>query len=197
VRGVLAPVLDHYAVGFRVMHGFASATAVYDVAQDDDGRELNVLYVGDYDPSGMYMSARDLPDRLSKYDGNHVLLTRIALTRGQVRGLPSFPASDKKDDKRYEWFVTNYGKRCWELDAMDPNDLRECVERCHCRVDRARGVGTLRDCQQGGAGVAQGRPAEVGQKLSSPAAPAPVVANSSIARSDIPSNPFEGKKIFA
>jgi hypothetical protein len=128
VRGVLAPVLDHYAVGFRVMHGFASATAVYDVAQDDDGRELNVLYVGDYDPSGMYMSARDLPDRLSKYDGNHVLLTRIALTRGHVRGLPSFPASDKKDDKRYEWFVANYGKRCWELDAMDPNDLRECVK---------------------------------------------------------------------
>jgi hypothetical protein len=29
VRGVLAPVLDEYAVGFRVMHGFSSATAVY------------------------------------------------------------------------------------------------------------------------------------------------------------------------
>ncbi|MER8808114.1 hypothetical protein [Mesorhizobium australicum] len=27
VRGVLKPVLDQYAVGFRVMHGFASATA--------------------------------------------------------------------------------------------------------------------------------------------------------------------------
>ena len=25
VRGVLQPVLDHYAVGFRVMHGFSSA----------------------------------------------------------------------------------------------------------------------------------------------------------------------------
>jgi hypothetical protein len=22
-----------------------------------------------------------------------------------------------------------YGGRCWELDAMDPNDLRVCVER--------------------------------------------------------------------
>jgi hypothetical protein len=28
---------------------------------------------------------------------------------------------------RYEWFVRNNGKRCWELDAMDPNDLRDCV----------------------------------------------------------------------
>ena len=28
VRGVLAPVLDQYAVGFRVMHGFSSATGL-------------------------------------------------------------------------------------------------------------------------------------------------------------------------
>jgi hypothetical protein len=25
--------------------------------------------------------------------------------------------------------VRAYGNRCWELDAMDPNDLRELVER--------------------------------------------------------------------
>ena len=43
------------------MHGFSSATTVHDVAQDDDGRDLIVLYVGDYDPSGLYMSERDLP----------------------------------------------------------------------------------------------------------------------------------------
>ena len=27
------------------------------------------------------------------------------------------------------WFVRRYGTGCWELDAMDPNDLRDCVER--------------------------------------------------------------------
>ena len=62
IRGVLQPVLDHYAVGFRVMHGFSSATTVHDVAKDDDGRELIVLYVGDFDPSGMFMSEVDLPN---------------------------------------------------------------------------------------------------------------------------------------
>jgi hypothetical protein len=55
VRGVLDPVLSHYAVGFRVMHGFSGATTVHDVSQEDDGRELIVLYVGDFDPSGMFM----------------------------------------------------------------------------------------------------------------------------------------------
>jgi hypothetical protein len=129
VRGVLAPVLNEYAVGFRVFHGFGSATVVHDVAVDGDGRELIVLYVGDRDPSGMYMSEVDLPKRLARYEGHHVTLKRIALTGSQVRGLPSFQAGDKRLDPRCSWFVANFGNRCWELDAMDPNVLRATVER--------------------------------------------------------------------
>ena len=128
VRGVLQPVLDQYAVGFRVMHGFTSATSVYEAAQDDDGRDLIVLYVGDYDPSGLFMSEEDLPTRLSEYDGDHITVERIALTSDQVSELPSFPAADKKKDPRYKWFTASYGHRCWELDAMDPNELRDTVE---------------------------------------------------------------------
>jgi hypothetical protein len=133
VRGVLAPVLDHYAVGFQVMHGFSSATIVHDISRDDDGRPLIMLYCGDFDPSGMFMSQEDLPNRFSKYNGDHITLKRIALTRRQVNGLPSFAARDKKKDPRYRWFVRNYGRRCWELDALDPNDLRACVEK---EIDR-------------------------------------------------------------
>jgi hypothetical protein len=128
VRGVLQPVLDEYAVGFRVMHGFSSATVIHDVADHGDGRDLNVLYVGDYDPSGMFMSEEDLPNRIAKYGGDHITVNRIALTSDQVTELPSFPVTDKKKDTRYDWFVDNFGKRCWELDAFDPNDLRACVE---------------------------------------------------------------------
>jgi hypothetical protein len=129
VRGVLQPVLDHYAVGFNPVHGFNSATSVHNSCQDDDGRELIALYTGDLDPSGMFMSEEDLPARLSDYDGDHITIKRIALTREQVRALPSFPAADKRKDTRYKWFCSNYGDRCWEVDAMDPNDLRDCVEK--------------------------------------------------------------------
>ncbi len=128
VRGVLQPVLDEYAVGFRVMHGFSGATTIYGVSQDDDGRDVVALYVGDYDPSGMFMSEEDLPKRLDKYDGDHITVQRIALTLDHVSGLPSFPASDKRKDPRFKWFTANYGDRCWELDAMDPGDLRDYVE---------------------------------------------------------------------
>lgn len=134
MRGVLAPVLDHYAVGFFAVHGFSSATSAHDIAEDDDGRDLIILYVGDFDPSGMYMSEVDLPARFTHYGGHHIKLKRIALTRAHVNGLPSFPASDKRKDPRYTWFVSNYGKRCWELDAMDPNGLRDCVKRAIKRL---------------------------------------------------------------
>lgn len=129
VRGLLQPVLNQFAVGFRVMHGFSSATIVHDIAIDGDGRELVALYVGDYDPSGLYMSEKDLPTRLTNYGGHHVTLRRIALIKKQLRRLPSFPAEDKKADTRYPWFVEKYGDRCWEIDAMDPNALRDCVSK--------------------------------------------------------------------
>jgi hypothetical protein len=129
VRGLLSPVLDHFGVGFLPVHGFNSATNVHDLSEDDDGRPLIILYVGDYDPSGMFMSEVDLPKRFAEYDGHHITVRRIALTPEHLNGLPSFPAKEKRKDPRYKWFVTNYGDRCWELDAMDPNDLRDCVEQ--------------------------------------------------------------------
>ena len=112
-----------------MVHGFASATVVHDVAEDNDGRELIVLYVGDWDPSGLCMSEHDLPERLRRYDGGHVVLKRVALTQDQLIDLPGFPASDKAKDPRYGWFVRTHGRQCWELDALDPNSLRECVRR--------------------------------------------------------------------
>jgi hypothetical protein len=128
LRGVLRSVLDAYGVGFRVVHGFDSATGVHNAAEDDDGRLLIVLYVGDWDPSGLCMSVRDLPTRLARYGGHHVEIRRIALIEEQLTGLPSFPATDKRKDPRFKWFTANFGNRCWEIDALDPNVLRAVVE---------------------------------------------------------------------
>ena len=132
MRGLLKPVLDQYGVSFLAVHGFNSATNVHDLCEDYDGRDLIILYVGDYDPSGMCMSEVDLPKRFADptYGGDHIEIKRIALTRDDIRdpALISFLASDKRKDPRYKWFVKNYGDRCWELDAMNPNDLRARVE---------------------------------------------------------------------
>jgi hypothetical protein len=131
VRGVLQPVLEEHGVGFRVLHGFGSATIVNDASQDDDGRPLTILYIGDFDPSGLWMSERDIPERLERYGGGHITVKRIALRRADCTALGSHPAfnlDEKLKDPRAPWFRENYGELCWELDAMDPNDLRSRVE---------------------------------------------------------------------
>jgi hypothetical protein len=151
VEGTLRPVLRKQEVPFQILHGWSGATPIRDAAQAAlrRGKRTLILYVGDYDPSGMGMSELDLPKRLARYasddpsedidieDARKILddlgieIRRIALTKADTERLGKstrFPAKDKKDDPRYEWFVENYGEWCWELDALDPNDLRSRVE---------------------------------------------------------------------
>lgn len=140
VRGTVAPILNEYGVTFRVMHGFASATALNTIAEASTASDkpLIALYVGDYDPSGLYMSVVDLPERLGRYGGK-VALSRIALLQADTESLPSFDVETKTKDGRYDWYRTRYGRRCWELDAMPPPLLRERVEaeiRAHILMDR-------------------------------------------------------------
>ena len=50
----------------------------------------------------------------------------LPFSAGHLDGLPAFPPKPK--DPRYKWFIEHYGDQAWELDAMDPNDLRASVE---------------------------------------------------------------------
>ena len=132
IRGTLAPVLKNYGITFRVMHGYGSATSINSIAKETARHEkkLTVLYVGDWDPSGMQMSEIDLPDRLQRYGGS-ANIKRVALDECDVQDdtkLPFFEADSKSKDPRYKWFTQLYGHRCWEVDALSPPVLRERVE---------------------------------------------------------------------
>ena len=132
LRGTLAPVLNEFGVTFRVMHGYGSATSIYTVAQEDmnSDKPLTVLYAGDWDPSGLHMSVVDMPARLARYGGN-ITIKRIALDEidtDEFTDLPFFQATTKAKDPRYRWFEENYGNRCWEVDALSPEVLRERIK---------------------------------------------------------------------
>lgn len=142
IGGTLRPVLHGYGVGFLVLHGFGSATALNDLADFStrDARPLTLLYVGDHDPSGRYMSDADIPERLDKY-GGAAELVRLAVTPAQIAayGLPTFEAHTKSKDARYRWFLGRHGATCCELDALNPNVLRETVEAAIlARLDHER-----------------------------------------------------------
>jgi len=64
--------------------------------------------------------------RLERY-GSQWQFQRIAVLKSDTPHLPAFDAATKSEDLRYTWFVENYGHQCWELDAIDPNDLRQRV----------------------------------------------------------------------
>lgn len=141
IGGVLRPIMNLYGVPFAVYHGFGSATAIYDLAGRSvaDRRPLTILYAGDFDPSGLYMSAVDLPERLARY-GGEARIVRIAVTPEQItdRQLLTFTAEEKRKDARYGWFVEHHGRTCCEVDALDPNDLRHAVEAAiRARIDGA------------------------------------------------------------
>lgn len=132
VAGLLRPVIQEYGASFGVYHGFGSATAVHDLAELSaaDDRPLTLIYAGDHDPSGRYMSDMDLPERIDRY-GGEAAIVRVAITPEQIDGfnLPTFPAAEKTRDPRHAWFVATHGNMCCELDALDPRALRELVER--------------------------------------------------------------------
>jgi hypothetical protein len=158
IEGVIRPVLRRYEVPFQVLHGFSGATTVWDLVQANLGRHQDtlILYLGDWDPSGMWMSERDLPSRLARYNTDdpsdkditpeeirqiladvRLEIRRIALTEADTIAMGralAFPASDKgptkdsKGDSRYPWFKREYGDWCWELDALDLNVLRDRLE---------------------------------------------------------------------
>jgi hypothetical protein len=153
IRGAIAPVLQDFGVTFRVMHGYGSATAIHEIAEETNRskKHLTVFYLGDWDPSGLHMSAVDLPSRLEQYGGVAAIL-RLALREDDLHSLPPFSAETKHGDPRYRWFVDHYGPTCWELDALSPAILRErvrqaIVERLDLRAWGQAGATEAAECE--------------------------------------------------
>jgi hypothetical protein len=150
VRGTLDPVLERYQVPFLPTHGHNSATETHRMAVQERGdtRLWVALYVGDWDPSGMHMNEVDLPERLQRYGASDSFeIQRLAIHANDLddmerQGL-TFDARAKEEhaeekygadtkkgkDSRRPWFEARYGRRCCELDAMNPNELRRRVEQ--------------------------------------------------------------------
>lgn len=124
VRGFLHDWFDEYGVLVTSLNGYASQTLVDKLRrwQADDDRPLVVLYAGDHDASGEDID-RDFRGRTG------VEVRRVGLLPEHIEryGLPRSPF--EKDDSRARSFVARHGG-LWqtELDALDPDVLRELFE---------------------------------------------------------------------
>jgi len=133
LAGVLVSVTARWHVPLYVTRGYASETFAYEAASNavNDGRRFRIIYLGDFDSSGVQM-ARDLERRLRGFlADDEPLLTfdRIAVTPKQIDdwSLPSRP--NKTTDTRHAAFAREFpGYEATELDAIRPERLRELVE---------------------------------------------------------------------
>lgn len=132
LSSVLHPITQKWHIYFNVNRGYASATAMYDAAkryihETNKEKKPILLYLGDHDPSGLDM-IRDIRDRLEEFEVLDLALIHIALTTKQVKQHNPPPNPAKISDPRAKEYITNYGEKSWEVDALRPELLIRLVE---------------------------------------------------------------------
>ena len=113
-----------YGVTSFACKGYPSITAMYDTAERmkaHSKQQCTILYLGDFDPSGM-----DMVDNIIKQMatfGANVAVERIALNMEQIFQYDPPPNPAKTRDTRYKRYEQNHGVYSWELDALPPDVL--------------------------------------------------------------------------
>jgi hypothetical protein len=126
LSGVLYPVTSLYDTPLMVSRGYASLSFLYAAAEQIARIELPtfIYHCGDFDPSGVNASIKieeTLREMAPKAD---ITFERLAVLPKQITAwnLPSRPT--KQTDTRAKGF----GEISVELDAIEPNQLRQIVE---------------------------------------------------------------------
>jgi hypothetical protein len=126
LSGVIYPVTSMYDVPLMVARGYASLSFLYNAAE-----YINTLYVptyiyhaGDFDPSGVNAGEKIEETLRELAPDAEIFFERIAVTPEQINewDLPTRPT--KASDTRSKGF----GAISVELDAIEPNQLRQLVQ---------------------------------------------------------------------
>jgi len=124
---IIADIALNYKVSVIPGRGYNSFTQLMGQAITlGDVDKTIFLYFGDFDPSGLDID-RSAYDRLSDYTDADFDIIRVALTEDDIANLPPNPT--KILDRRSAAYVSKYGDRCWELDALPPDELRDRVRQ--------------------------------------------------------------------
>lgn len=121
-------VAEKYQVNVCPVKGYSSYTYL-----GKQGDRLNnyskvvILYIGDFDPSGLDIQ-RSIEQRLNSYSCGNYTMNRIALTWNQIQQLQLPSYFVKLKDTRSKDFISKYGNNCWETEALSPTDLAKTIE---------------------------------------------------------------------
>jgi hypothetical protein len=134
--GVIDGVCREMDVSYFSCRGYTSQSEMWrasmryrEMLTGDPKQMPVVIHLGDHDPSGIDMS-RDIADRvgLFLYAGKRAWpIIRIALNMDQVTQYNPPPNPAKFTDSRFKSYEANYGKHCWELDALQPRVIVDLI----------------------------------------------------------------------
>lgn len=134
VANALRPIAAKYRIPMTSGRGYSSLPprkGMVDRFRASGEEKLIVLVVSDFDPEG-----QDIPNAfgLSLRDdfgieADKLVIIKAALTHQQTQELDLHEGQfAKEDSSRYQRFVDAYGDRCWELEAVPTDTLRDIVE---------------------------------------------------------------------
>lgn len=128
LAGVLYSITDRWDVPLMVTRGYPSISYIYEAAQTIEyhDKPTHLYYFGDRDPSGVDID-RFVEERIREISPDVALyFHRVAVNEDQIDEykLPTRPT--KKTDSRSKSF---HGESV-EVDAIDPDTLRELCEGC-------------------------------------------------------------------
>lgn len=136
LAGVLTSICHQHDVPFLAARGYPSSSVLRDfaigpmMAAAQAGQSIQILHLGDHDPSGIDMS-RDLEERFQLFLGDeaeYLSFQRIALSMDQIEEIKPPPNPAKSTDSRFLDYRKKFGDKSWELDALSPNYLTDLVE---------------------------------------------------------------------
>lgn len=125
LSNVLFRVTSKYHIRLMVNRGYSSISAMYDAHRRLRSGDV-ILYFGDHDPSGKDM-VRDIRERMEEF-GREIDVRPVALTIEQIRRFNPPPNPAKITDPRAKWYIREYGRTSWELDALPPRELIRLAE---------------------------------------------------------------------
>jgi hypothetical protein len=127
LAGVVSGLCRELAVPLYPAGGFASLTFTYEAAQsinrNAQGREVQVFYIGDYDPAGVLIDVSIEEELRGHLDSSIELeFTRLGITEQQIRDMDLPEKPRKAGDKR-----ALHVRATVEAEAMPAKDMRHLL----------------------------------------------------------------------
>ncbi len=141
MSGVVQPVTLDLDVPLSPVRGYTSDTFAHDVGSRwlNIDKPIHCYYLGDFDPSG-FDRERSLREKLEEHSGRAFnddcngyrpeefnTWTLLALNADDFDKHSLITLHPKQSDPRTKKFIERYGHRCAEVDALDPNTIRQRV----------------------------------------------------------------------